>query len=172
MGGAAKNRAKLLFIAAVVAAGCAALVLSAASFARSMTAGRTREVPAADRRAFYLLFPRNPETLGRAIIVDGGELAGSGDFGYYDGGIEKRVARNEMSLRPPLSPEALAKYVANLNAEIARWGDRTDMRRIAFSVDGDRASLTKHLKNGKTANCTYEIRADRTPAAVTVRHGL
>ncbi len=172
MGGAAKNRAKLLFIAAVAAAGCAALVLSAASFARSMTAGRTREVSAADRRAFYLLFPRSPETLGRAIIVDGGELAGSGDFGYYDGGIEKRVARNEMSLRPPSSPEASAKYVANWNAEIARWGDETDMLQIAFSVDGDRARLTKHLKSGKTANCTYEIRTDRAPAAVTVCCGL
>ena len=77
-----------------------------------------------------------------------------------------------MSLYPPPTPEAAAKYVANLNAEIARWGDETDMLQIAFSVDGDRARLTKHLKNGKTANCTYEIRADRAPAAVTVCCGL
>ena len=166
------ERSRAIGIAAAAVAVCAILVLLLADFARSMTAGRTRDVPAADRRAFYLLFPRSPDTLGRAIIVDGVELTGNGDFGYYDGGIEKRIARNEMSLRPPLSPDALAKYVSNLNAEIARWGDETDMRQIAFSVDGDRASLTKHLKNGKTANCTYEIRADRIPAAVTVRHGL
>ena len=173
MGGVAKNRVKLLFIAVAVVAVCAALLLLLADFARSMTAGRTRDVPAADRRAFYLLFPRSPNSrIGRAIIVDGVELTGNGDFGYYDGGTEKRVARTEMSLRPPASGEVLAKYVSNLNAEIARWGDETDMRQIAFSVDGDRASLTKHLKNGKTANCTYEIRAERTPAAVTVRHGL
>ena len=172
MGGTPKNRAKPLFIAAAAVAVCAVLVLLLASFARGMTAGRTRKVPAADRQAFYLLFPRSQNTLGRAIIVDGGELAGGGDFGYYDGGIEKRAARNEMSLRPPPSPEASAKYVANLNAEIARWGDATDMRQIAFSVDGTSARLTKHLKNGKIANCTYEIRTDHAPAAVTVRIGL
>ena len=172
MTGTPKNRAKFLGIAAAAVAVCAVLLLLLADFARSMTAGRTRNVPAADRRAFYLLFPRSPDTLGRAIIVDGTELTGSGNFGYYDGETEKRVARTEMSLYPPPSPDALAKYVSNLNAEIARWGDETDMRQIAFSVDGDRASLTKHLKNGKTANCTYEIRAERTPAAVTVRHGL
>ena len=170
MGGTPKNRAKPICIAVAAVALCAVLLL--ASFARLMTAGRTRNVPAADRQAFYLLFPRSPDTLGRAIIVDGVELAGSGDFGYYDGGIEKHVARNEMSLCPPSSPEALAKYVANLNAEIVRWGDETDMRRVGFSADGDRASLTKHLKSGKTANCTYEIRAGHTPAAVTVRSGL
>ena len=166
------GRTRTIGIAAAAVAICAVLLLSAASFARSMTAGRTKNVSPSDRQAFYLLFPRSPDTLGRAIIVDGGELAGSGDFGYYDGETEKRVARTEMSLRPPASGEALAKYVANLNAEIARWGDKTDMRRIAFSVDGTSASLTKHLKNGKIDNCTYAIRADRTPAAVTVRHGL
>ena len=157
---------------AVAAVAVGAVLLLLASFARSMTAGRTQNVSPSDRQAFYLLFPRSPDTLGRAIIVDGAELTGGGDFGYYDGGIEKRVARNEMSLRPPSSPDALAEHVANLNAEIVRWGDETDMRRIAFSVDGDRASLTKHLKNGKTANCTYEIRTDYAPGAVTVCHGL
>ena len=165
------ERSRTIGLAVAAVAVCAVLLLLA-DFARSMTAGRTRNVSASDRRAFYLLFPQRPGIIDRAIIVDGIELTGSGDFGYYDGETEKRVARNEMSLRPPASGEALAKYVANLNAEIVRWGDATDMRQIAFSVDGDRASLTKHLKNGKIANCTYEIRSDRTPAAVTVSHGL
>ena len=172
MGETPKNRAQFLgFAVAAVAIG-AAILLPLASFSRSMTAGRTRKVSPGDRQAFYLLFPRSPDTLARAIIVDGVELNGSGDFGYYDGEIEKRVARSGMSLRPPASGEEAAKYVANLNAEIGRWGNETDMRQIAFAVDGDRASLTKHLKNGKTANCTYEIRADHVPAAVTIRHGL
>ena len=156
------ERSRTIGLAVAAVAVCAVLLLLAADFARSMIAGRTRNVSASDRRAFYLLFPRSPNTrIGRAIIVDGVELTGSGDFGYYDGETEKRVARNEMSLRPPASGEALARYVANLNAEIARWGNETDMRRVAFSVDGDRANLTKHLKN---VYRNSELEEDRTCA--------
>ena len=62
--------------------------------------------------------------------------------------------------------------MVELNAEIARRGEQTDLRRIAFSFDGVTATLTKYLKSGKIDRCIYHIRADRLPAEVTLRSGL
>lgn len=152
---------------------CALSVIMAIDLGRTMTRGRTAEVPPEHRQARYLLFPKSPDAgIARAIIVNGTELTGTDDIGYYDGEIEKHVARERLSLRPPPSPEELAQHIAALNAEIARWGKETDLKRIDFSLNGNRARLTEYLKNGKISRCTYEIRADGTPAAVTIRHGL
>ena len=170
---AKRHLGRKLGCAAAVTAGCALAVLAAAAFGRAMTRGRTAEVPPDHHRAFYLLFPNNADAgLRRAIIVSGTELLGTGELSYYDGPTEKHIAREHVSLRPPAAPEARADYVAALNAEIARWGKETDLTRIDFSLDGNRANLTEYQKNGKIDRCTYEIRAAHTPDSVSIRHGL
>ena len=136
-----------------------------------MTAGRTSEVSPDNRWARYLLFPKDADAeIRRAIIVSGTELYGSGDIGYYDGETEKHIARDRLSLYPP--PGKSEEYVAALNGEIARWGKETDIRKIDFSLESKRASLTEHMKSGKINRCVYDIRDDRTPGNVTIRHGL
>ena len=159
---------------AIGVAGIVLMLLLLAEIGREMSAGRTREIPPGDRNAEYLLFTRDiaADGIRRAVIVDGTELAGTADFRYYDGDVEKTVARERLSLYPPASPEVRKECIAGLNDEIERWGKETDIRRVDFSIDGSRATLTKYLKNGKIDRCTYEIRAAHTPAAVTLRQGL
>ena len=160
-------------IAAVVIAVCAVMLLSVANTFRAMTEGRTAEVPPGDRHANYLLFPKTASAgIVRAIIVNGTELTRPGAFSYFDGASEKQIARDQMSLYPPSSPEVQADCIAGLNAEIGRWGEKTDIRKVSFSIEGTRATLTKQLKNGKIDRYTYVIRADFIPSAISVRYGL
>ena len=158
----------------IIAAGIALLLLMLATIGREMSAGRTREIPPGDRHAQYLLFPKDPAADGirRAVIVDGVELSGTADFRYYDGDVKKTVSRERMSLHPPASPEARQNCITGLNREIERWGEETDIRRVDFAIDGSRATLTTHRKNGKIDRCTYLIRDAHTPDSVTICHGL
>ena len=149
----------------------AVTVLTTVNCGRGVT--RSSKLPLDDHRARYLLFPGNAETkLHRAVIVNGAELSASKEITYYDGTVEKHIAWDKLSLFPPALPETLAKEITALNLEIERWGKETDIRRIDFSIDGNRAKLTMYLKSGKIDHCTYEIRGVHTPASVTLECGL
>ena len=162
-----KWAAKSFFLLALLAV----TILTTVNCGRGVT--RSSELPPDDRRAKYLLFPGNAETeLHRAVIVNGAELSALKEITYYDGAVEKHIALDKLSLFPPALPETLVKEITALNSEIERWGKETDIRRITFSINGNRAKLTMYLKSGKIDHCTYEIRGVHTPASVTLRCGL
>ena len=161
-------------ITAVLLAVLLVVRLVAADMGRAMQQGRTAEVPPHDPDAVYLLFPKDAEAeLRRAVIVDGAELtSGSEDILYYDGSESRRIARNRLSLYPPSDPQELERCLSELNREIARWKDETDMRKIEFShVDG-RVKLIEFMKSGKIISYRYEIRDDFTPSPSTIVYGL
>ena len=142
-------------------------------FGFAMTDGRTQEVPPFDGRASYLLFPReNEDGIKRAIIVSGEELAGTGDFSFYDGDTEKSIAREFLSLYPPAAQDRLFHCISALNTEISRWGAETDLSRVEYQISGTRATLTEFLKNGRINYYIYNISEDYAPTGVTVRFGL
>ena len=149
-------------------------VLLVADMGRAMQQGRTAEVSPHDPDAIYLLFPKDAEAeLRRAVIADGAELtSGSEDILYYDGSESRRIARNRLSLYPPSDPQVLERCLAELNREIARWKDETDMRKVEFSHTGGRVKLIKFMKNGKIISYRYEIRDDGTPSPSTIVYGL
>jgi len=149
------------------------LFLFVVSILTTVDVTRSSKLPPDHRMARYLLFPGNAETeLHRAVIVNGVELSTSREINYYDGEVEKHIALDKLTLFPPALQETLAKEITALNLEIERWGKETDIRRIAFSIDDNRAKLTIYLKSGKTDHCTYEIRGAHTPTSVTLRCGL
>ncbi len=129
---------------------------------------RTLELPPDSPKARYLLFPRGADArkAGRAILVNGDELANHDPITYYTQNTPGVLPRNQLSLLPD-DMTNLEPYIDQLNREIKSWAAETDIGNVSFSLSGDRAELTVYFLSGDRVEYRYTIQDAHTPTGVS-----
>ena len=104
----------------------------------------------------YLLFPAESykNTLNRAIIVSGEELYSKSEISYYAGDREVWAEKSNFTLVPD-TPQL--DRINQLNAEIVKWTQNTDYRKIEFAKANDCLELVIVYKNGRKVCYRYKV---------------